>query len=209
MIARACGVAALAVLAFAGPANSVLAPADDSSRVPRAVADWPENARLLAEATVREYGAPDDIQPGQLTWNGRRPWTRVVVFRDAQSRESPNLLLEALAYPVPPSRWRALSSFDRGVTYDPVRRELVARGGGEAANLLALNLADEIIQGRRSPPDANAFFDRTLSEAASGRTSAYMLRLMFSPGLRRRIVGSRSGMNGDLEREIRSLGDPN
>lgn len=221
MDARTILTAALAAASLAVPATAYMAsegaadlprPAnigtigDPARRTRDAVASWPERSRLLADAIVREYGAPDEVQPAQLVWRRRHPWTMIAVFRDAQSPERPNNLLQALAYEVPLRRWRALSAFERGATYDPVRKELVARTDGEETNLLALNLADEVIQGRRSPAEANDFFDRTLSLSYAGKSSSYMVRLMFSPALRQYMRGER-GLDDDLEREIQRLND--
>jgi hypothetical protein len=97
-----------------------------------------------------------------------------------------------------------LSAFDRGVVYDPVREELVVRTDSEATNLLALNLADEVVQGRRSPAEAEAFFDATQRRAAAGEDSAYTARLMFLPALRS-LTGKEPALGEDLLREIDAL----
>lgn len=213
VIAVLCAAPAAAFPSGAGaPVASSPAPfalaSDEAGRAKAATADWPEKARLLAAATVQEYGQPDEIRADQLTWRRRHPWTMIAVYRDAQSIESPNNLLQALPYEVSPRRWRALSSFERGVAYDPVRKELVARGESEEVNLLALNLADEIIQGKRSPAEAAEFYDRTLSLSRSGKSSSYMFRLMFSPALRE-LTRRERGLNEDLEREVQRLNDRN
>lgn len=167
-------------------------------------ASWPEGARRLAEAAVGEYGEPDAAVPDRLTWGARRPWTRIEVFRDAVSSERPARLLEAVPYAVPTRRWRVLNAFDRGVTYDPVRVELVARTDSEATNLLALNLADEVVQGRRTPADAERFFDETSRLLAAGGASSYAARLMFLPALRK-LTGKEAELGADLRREIDAL----
>jgi hypothetical protein len=87
----------------------------------------------------------------------------------------------SVAYDVPICKWRALNAFDRGVEYDPVSRELKAHAGSETANILALNLADEVIRGRRTPADAAEFYDKALLLALSGKSSRYTTRLLFRP----------------------------
>jgi hypothetical protein len=49
----------------------------------------------------------------------------------------------------------------------------------DLVNFLALNIADEIIRGRRDVRGAIAFYRRTLDLAAAGKTSPYMTRLLF------------------------------
>lgn len=165
-------------------------------------AQWPDKARLLAAAMTSEYGAPDETAPGLLTWRGRPPWSLILVYRDAQSPQNPNNLQQSVAYDVPLRRWRALGAFERGVVYDPVKHELVARTSSEATNLLALNLADEVAHGKRTPQDANAFFDQTLELSAAGKSSPYMNRLLFFPGHR---APGPNGPDRDLEQEQKEI----
>jgi hypothetical protein len=151
----------------------------------------------LAGVLLEKYGIPDDIVASQLSWNDRRPWTTVVVFRDPEAAGRSNHLLESTAYGgVPLARWREFSSFGRGTAYDPATQELSARTNGEATNLLALNLADEVLRGRRSAADARAYFDATLNLSLDGKSSPYMSRLRFSP--RGRTPPARQGADGPL-----------
>lgn len=147
-----------------------------------AIRSWPAPSRALAGAMLEKYGAPDEIVASQLGWNDRRPWTRIVAFRDPKTVGGADVLLQSVAYGrVPFTRWRALSAFGHGTAYDPVKQELDARTEGETANILALNLADEVARGRRTPEDARAFFDRTVSLSLSGKSSPYTTRLLFAP----------------------------
>ena len=166
------------------------------------IAEWPEGARLLAERMIQEYGVPDVMSAARLTWRQRSPWTESIALRDAESSEHPNRLIQSVTYEVPPRRWRALSAFDRGVTYDPIRRELVARSDREETNILALNLADQVIQDRRTPQDAASFYDKALDAARAGGPLDESRRLLFSPSSRR--VFKRDGTRDfdlELERE--------
>ncbi|HXT02150.1 MAG TPA: hypothetical protein VN915_15860 [Elusimicrobiota bacterium] len=186
-VLAAAGVPLLAAAALAwpfgggGPAVEPSEIVTDAYRAQSAIADWPERSRSLAEAMMQEYGIPDEASPGKLTWRKRAPWTRLSVERDSEEPGRATGLLQAVAYDVPLKRWRALGWFDRGVDYDPVTHELIATTPGEATNRLALNLADEIIRGKRTAEEARAFFDETVSLAASGKSSPYMKRLLFKP----------------------------
>ena len=173
--------AAAASILLLSSATLALDPAPGTIQARRAIMDWPEYSRDLAAVMILKHGAPDGIEASRLTWTGQRPWTRMVVFRDALDRSRLNGLLQAVRYDVPPRRWRALGAFDRGVSYDPVQRELVVRGDDEGTNDLALNLADEVIKGLRTAQEARAFYDKTLSLSFSGKSSKYMRRLRFRP----------------------------
>jgi hypothetical protein len=146
------------------------------------IAAWPTWPRFLAGSLLEKYGVPDNIVASQLSWNGRKPWTKIVVFRDPDSLGSSNHLLQSVSYgKVPFERWQELVLAGRGATYDPSTQELTARTDGEETNLLALNLADEILRGRRSPADARRFYDQTEKLSLSGKASPYMDRLLFAP----------------------------
>lgn len=172
------------------------------------IADWPENARALAARLIHDHGVPDQISAAELAWSDQPPWKRIVVYRDAESTERPNNLQESVSYEVPLSRWRALNAFDRGVAYEPVRRELVSRSDREEANILALNLADEVVQGKRAPSDAAAFYDRTLELSYSGKSSPYMSKLMFSP-LSRRFLRKEARDGARRDRDLLRLENEN
>jgi hypothetical protein len=185
-VLAAAGVPFLAAAALAWPfgGDAGVQPSEivsDAYRAQSVISDWPERSRALAESLMQEYGIPSEAGPSRLSWKGIAPWSRIAVDRDSLEPGRPTGLLQAVAYEVPLRRWRALGWFDRGVDYDPVKRELIARTDGEATNRLALNLADEIVRGKRTPDEARAFYDETVSLAASGKSSPYMKRLLFRP----------------------------
>lgn len=143
---------------------------------------WPKESRALAGAMLEKYGAPDEALSSQLSWRDRRPWTKVVVFRDPDAGGRSAHLLEAVAYgEVHLDRWRELAALGRGAAYDPVTHELVARTDAEATNYLSLNLADEVIRGRRSAAEARDFYDAASNLSLYGKSSPYMTGLLFRP----------------------------
>ncbi len=186
-IGRSAAAALLLVLAAAA-ASSAPSPEPRKPLAPaatniarRAIADWPDGSRLLAGAIIEECGAPDEVEPAQLTWLRAPPWKKIIVFRDALTRGHPGGLRRTLAYRVPLRAWRALGAFGHGVEYDAVNGLLSARTDSEETNYLALNLADEVVRERLSASEASAFYDLTLNLLISGKTSSYATRLRFKP----------------------------
>jgi hypothetical protein len=183
----AAGIPFLATASSAWPfggGGTLPEPVEAPSALVRAqtvISDWPERSRALAETLLQEYGAPDETGPSRLSWSNRNPWRKVEVERDSLDPARPTGLLQSVAYDVPLRRWRALGWFGRGVDYDPVSRELIARTRSEATNRLALNLADEVIRGRRTAEEARAFYDQTVALALAGKSSPYTIRLLFHP----------------------------
>ena len=68
-----------------------------------------------------------------------------------------------------------------GLTVNPSGDELTVKGESEAKNLLAMNLADEVIQGKKTPEEALEFYRKTVELSAAGKTSPYMEGLQFRP----------------------------
>ena len=145
------------------------------------IAAWPEHSRDMARVLIEEYGRPATVEKDRLTWLKKRPWKKIVVFRDPQGPGLPGILLQSVAYEVPVARWQELSHFERGVSYDAAGRELTARSDSAPTNILALNLAYDVIRGRRSAAEATAFYDKTLKLSFAGKSSPYMRGLIFRP----------------------------
>ncbi len=64
---------------------------------------------------------------------------------------------------------------------DRTAGQIGARCDHEAYNTLTLNLAVEILQGRRSVEDARRFFGETAAAFAMGRPAPYAEGLLFDP----------------------------
>jgi hypothetical protein len=62
---------------------------------------------------------------------------------------------------------------------DRNKGEMSARCQGEASNFLALNLAHEIIQGRKSVQEARRVYGEAMKARREGRPPEIMQRLMF------------------------------
>ena len=179
-------IAAVAMLALVSDQGArAPVPRRTSSAVPAAAEDvlsrWPEKPRALARLMVETYGAPDELVASQVSWSGRSPWRRIVVFRDPDPAGRRDHLLETVAYGAAPMdhHWRDLAAFGRGASYDPATGELSARTDSQETNYLALNLADEVLRGRRSARDAQDFYDAASNLSTAGKSSPYMQGLLF------------------------------
>jgi hypothetical protein len=80
---------------------------------------------------------------------------------------------------VPETKRAALRRFDARVAFDPETGELSAQSESERFNYLALNLADEIVNGKRTADQAKDFYLKTSRLAASGKSSPYMDGFLF------------------------------
>lgn len=145
--------------------------------VEKHVSAWMAKPRAMAQVMTERYGLPSALGPGVAVWHGRGPWKRIVVHGD-----SPDTFLEqVVAYWAPPDAAVFLDNFGHGLAFDPAREELTVRSGDESLNFLALNLADRVASGKTSPQEAQRIYERTAALAATGKSSPYTEKLMFTP----------------------------
>ncbi len=146
------------------------------------IADWPEYSKLAAKAMLEKYGPPDEIRPVLLAWSRNGQWLRTLVYKAALEPVSARDILEqSVRYDVPQMKWPALSGLGHGVTYDQVGRKLIVRSASEETNFLVMNLAVEIVQGKRSPAAAWNLCEKILRLQAAGKESPLSQRLLFMP----------------------------
>ncbi|HXT02075.1 MAG TPA: hypothetical protein VN915_15470 [Elusimicrobiota bacterium] len=143
-----------------------------------AIRNWPQRPRLAARAMIEKYGAPDVFDQESMTWAGNRPWDETVVRRAAPAGES---IQQSVHYPVTLAKLAQVRSLGGRIEYDPSNGELSSSSDVEGLNFLALNLADEVVSGKRSLPRARALYRRTRELTESGKSSPYTTGLLFSP----------------------------
>ncbi|MBI2387317.1 MAG: hypothetical protein HYV14_15090 [Elusimicrobia bacterium] len=187
------GACVVAILSFsAGRAGPVARAGGWSDRVavPRPaekeIDRWPARSRSAARVTMARYGMPDEVGEDALVWRNNGPWKKTTVHRRAWLRylfgAEPDCVENAVAYDVPTRSLGDLELFDDRITADPAGAELSSRAESEAGNYLTLNLADEIINGKRTVAEAKVFQARILRLADSGKSSPYLAGLLFAPG---------------------------
>lgn len=149
------------------------------------VSAWPETTKKAARALIDKYGQPDEVSDTGLAWNDKDRWARVAVFRDARRNavglKHEDFVENTVRYRVPKNMIVNLASFDKTLYIDPDRGTLSARGSSEENNTLTLNLADEIVKGKRDVASAKSFFKTLMTESMTGKSSQYGDKLMFSP----------------------------
>jgi hypothetical protein len=145
---------------------------------------WPTFSYRLARLMISKYGQPAEARDYRLVWRGGGPWKRTVVYRTPPAgrtfRRNKGRLEQSVAYKVPADKVAALARFDKDI--EAGEDGLVVRSDSESENFLAMNLADEVIKGTRTPEDAASFRSNLSRLRASGKSSAYLDGLMFVPG---------------------------
>ena len=169
-------VAALALV----PARPALA--GKAAPAETVVEIWPPAQRATARALIDKYGRPAQYDSHALAWFNNGIWKRTVVYRyglRGGKHRDREFLQQTVGYIVPADKIEALKKFDQRLEVSQTAGEMTFTSDREATNLLALNLADEIVTGKRTVASARAFFLRTSLLSAAGKSSPYRRDLRF------------------------------
>ena len=175
-------LSAAALLAGGG----VTARADMMDDANNMVAKWSMDAQKAAKGMMKIHGAPDEATPTMLVWHNSGPWKRIIASNTTTPHNfpgpHPDSVEQFVSYKVPENKYDEIARFDGSVNIDRTRGEMSARCDAETHNVLALNLAHDIITGKRSVEGARAFYTRVVMiEKTTMKLHPYALRLNFSP----------------------------
>ena len=171
------------------------------------IRNWPQSSRQAAQDMIQKYGQPDSVAEDIIAWKDQGPWARIVVYRDEVRHNFPashaDVLEQAVYMRVPPDKADDLAQFDGSLIVYRTDGTIAARCQQEAMNILALNLANEIITGRRTADDARQFFQQTAQRHQQGQSSEYTQQLQFQPMSQDQAAdpGSQSGPEQSPQRQ--------
>jgi hypothetical protein len=103
-----------------------------------------------------------------LLWHKNGPWKRTIVNKEEVDHDFPmphkDVMEQFVNYKVPPEKFDELAKYDGSVIVERTKGELSARCDKEEANFLALNLANDIIQGKKSVDEAREFYGESIKK---------------------------------------------
>lgn len=145
---------------------------------------WPGEAKKAATAMIQKYGAPNEYTESMLVWNNNGPWLRTIVYKEEVDHHFPmphkDVMEQFVGYDVPVDKFNALAEYDGSVIVERTKGVMSARCDKEEANILALNLAHDIVEGKRSVEDARQFYAQTIMQLMKGEKPEYTQKLMFT-----------------------------
>ncbi len=148
-----------------------------------AMRDWEDEQKDAVHQMIDEYGQPDEVTNGHIFWYEKGPWKRITAHKMRASHHFPmphmDFLEQTISYRVPPEKADDLAEFDGSILFDRTRGEMSARCHMESMNILALNLANEIVTGARSVQDARTEYGQSAMSKMMGERPDYTERLMF------------------------------
>lgn len=144
---------------------------------------WPQASKDAVKFMMQKYGAPAAMTAEMAVWGKTGPWKRTIVFGKEYAHEFPghhtDVMQQWLDYKAPPRTYAMLAAYDGSVVLERTSGEMSARCDKEAANFLALNLADEIVRGKRSVKDARHMYGDQIKAMKAGKPAPYTERIMF------------------------------
>jgi predicted outer membrane protein len=158
---------------------------DDRAKIEKLVNNLPPRPRLAALQMIAKYGLPEEATTDHLVWHHAGPYKQVNVTRAEHPHDFPlphmDYLEHTITYHVPAEKAAALSAYDGSLTFDRTRGEMSARCDVEAHNILTLNLAHDIVTGKKTTEEARKAFGRTVMEDFQGKHPADVMTLRIDP----------------------------
>jgi hypothetical protein len=169
--------------ALAAPVAPEAAPA--LGALDEALATWPPRPRLAARQMALRYGPPSEITEDAVVWRDAGLFTRITVHRREVPHDFPrphvDFLEQTVAFRVPAGKFDELLAFDGSLTIERTTGELSSRCDSERRNVLALNLAHDLVTGATTADAAREAFAQNHLDDVLGLSPAYATALRFEP----------------------------
>ena len=147
------------------------------------VSDWPEASRMAVKEITDKYGKPDGVTSNELIWMKKGVWKKICIDKKESKHSFPiehtDMMQTTISYKVPMETMDELGKFDGSVSFDRTQGTMSARCDKEGNNFLALNLANDIITGKKSVEEARKAYGDIVKEKMNGGNPMYMQKLTF------------------------------
>jgi hypothetical protein len=149
----------------------------------RVIASWPETAKSTAKEIAQKYGAPDMVGSDLLVWQNKGPYVWIQVRSREVEHNFPvphkDVLLVAIPYKVPGTMYNKLAEFDGSATAMRTDGLLAAACFKEGLDILILNLANDVVTGKKTPAQARMAFGQVAMGFMKGEKNPYTEALQF------------------------------
>ena len=151
------------------------------------VSDWPEASKMAVEEITAKYGKPDGVTADELFWLKKGVWKKICITKMESKHSFPiehtDMMQTTINYVVPEDKMDDLGKFDGSVTFDRTQGTMSARCDKEGNNFLALNLANDIVTGKKTVVSARKAYGDIVKLKMKGGNPLYMAKLTFTPKL--------------------------
>jgi hypothetical protein len=146
--------------------------------------NWPMASQMAIKEQMDLHGKPDEVTPTMVVWHNKGGWKKTTVTNYESQHHFPvmhtDCMEQVISYKVPPGMGDELALFDGSVTIDRTQGTIAARCDKEENNMLALNLAHDIIMNKKTVEEARKSYGEMVMQAKAGNKPGYMKKLMFN-----------------------------
>lgn len=144
---------------------------------------WSNASMMAVQMMKKQYGEPNEKTATMMMWHNTGQWSHTVVYAKEFKHDFPmphtDVMEQWINYNVPPAKFTELAMYDGSVTCNRTNGTISARCDKEGANFLAINLANDIITGKKDVKSARDFYATSVKEFINGGKPAYMQKLQF------------------------------
>jgi hypothetical protein len=147
------------------------------------IEQWAEGPRGAAQDLIARHGSPDEYTGRRLIWHDRGDWwSRTEILNEEVPHNFPEehqgFLYQTVDYGVPTEKASDLLDLWGSLIIDRVKGEITSRADREETNLLAINLAHQVVQDETT---AEAARDVLAQARLEGQHPELWQRLLFDP----------------------------
>lgn len=154
------------------------------SRMESMMQGWSKASREAVMFMTDKYGPPAAMSADLAAWGPTGPWKRTVVYAKAVQHNfpmpHPDVMQQWVDFKAPMDKYDELAMYDGSVVLERTTGEISARCDKEAANFLAVNLAHDIVTGKRSVQDARQEYGAQIKAKKAGRAAPLTEKLRFN-----------------------------
>ena len=143
-----------------------------NQQIQQIIDKWEDEPREAAKRLIDYYGEPAESCESRLIWHETFDgWKRSILVNQKIPHAFPaqhnDYLEQFIDYRVPVEKFSDLAAFDGSVIVERTKGEISARCGGSSMNFVAINLANDIVTGKKTVQEAreeyaklyNAYFE--------------------------------------------------
>lgn len=144
---------------------------------------WPQASITAAREMIEKHGDPQEVTSEELIWRNVAPFKKIVVHKTVYNHKFPlmhqNSLEHVVDYRAPVSKIDDIWRYNGSIVLDRTKGEMSSFSDNEAANILALNLAHDVMMGKRGSDNARVTYGKEALNYLNGNKTAMTQVLTF------------------------------
>lgn len=167
---------------------------------------WPDSSITAAKDMIEKYGDPHETTSESLIWRNVAPFKEIIVHKEVYSHKFPllhqNALEHVVDYRAPVGKIDDVWRYNGSIVLNQTKGEMSSFADNEAMNILALNLAHQVMTGKMSADAARVTFGKETMNYMNGQRTANTEVLAFGSQFNTADPGV------SITNKIRWIGDP-